>query len=171
MNHVKGITNLGLERNQQYMKEWCQLIGVFMLNFANVELVSYKYLNSLEETEEAFLKNTKKILSKRIKRIEDLIVVLDSPNKVEIVELWGKIRELVKWRNKIAHNPVLPVWRPGSDPENSSLDFIGIPDIKEISKESKITDSISLKDLGRLNDEIVKVAGRLYELSNKLQNA
>ncbi len=171
MSHVKGITNLGLERNQPYMEEWCRLIGLYMLNFANVELISYKYLDSLEKTEEAFLKNTEKLLSKGIIRIEELIVALDFPNKAEILELWGQIRELAKWRNRIAHNPVLPTWKPGSDPENSPPDVLGISDIKQISKESKITDSISLKGLGLLNDETVKVAGRLYELSNTLKNA
>ena len=95
-----------------------------MLNFANVEFISYKYLDSLEKTEEAFLKNTGKLLSQRIKRIEELLEALDFPNKAEILELWGQIRELAKWRNRIAHNPVLPTWKPGSDPENSPPDVL-----------------------------------------------
>lgn len=116
------------------MLEWCQLIGFYMLNFANVELISYKYLDSLEKTEKAFLKDTEKFLSQRISRIEKLIGASDFPNKIEIIELWGQIRELAKWRNRIAHNPVLPTWKPGSDPENSPPDVLGIPDMKEISK-------------------------------------
>jgi len=170
MSHVKGITNLGLERNQSYMVEWCRLIGFYMLNFANVELISYKYLDSLEKTEEAFLKNTDQLLSQRINRIEELIGALDFPNKAEILQLWGQIRELAKWRNRIAHNPVLPTWKPGSDPENSPPDMLGIPDIKQISKESKISDSISLEGLCLLNDETVRVADRLHELSQTLKN-
>jgi len=170
MSHVKGITNLGLERNQSYMVEWCRLIGFYMLNFANVELISYKYLDSLEKTEEAFLKNTEQFLSQRINRIEELIGALDFPNKAEILQLWGRIRELAKWRNRIAHNPVLPTWKPGSDPQNSPPDMLGIPDIKQISKESKISDSISLEGLCLLNDETVRVADRLHELSQTLKN-
>ena len=170
MSHIKGITNLGLDRNKSYMLEWCQLIGFYMLNFANVELISYKYLDSLEKTEEAFLKDTGKFLSQRISRIEELIGASDFPNKIEIIELWDQIRELAKWRNRIAHNPVLPTWKPGSDPENSPPDVLGIPDMKQISKESKISDSISLNGLGLLNDETVRVAGRLHELSNTLKN-
>jgi hypothetical protein len=171
MNHIKGITNLGLERNQSYMVEWCRLIGFYMLNFANVELISYKYLDSLEKTEEAFLKNTEKSLSQRINRIEELIGSLDFPPKAEILQLWCQIRELAKWRNKIAHNPVLLTWKPGSDLENSQPDVLGIPDIKQISKESKISDSISLKNLSLLNDETVRVAARLHEMSQTLNNA
>jgi hypothetical protein len=171
MSHIKGLTNLGLDRNKSYMLEWCQFIGFYMLNFANVELISYKYLDSLEKTEEAFLENTEKFLSQRISRIEELINASYYPNKAEIIELWEQIRELAKWRNRIAHNPVLPTWKPGSDPESSPPDVLGIPDMKQISKESKISDSISLRGLGLLNDETVRVAGRLHELSNTLQNA
>jgi hypothetical protein len=171
MSHVRGITNLGLDRNKSYMLEWCQLIGRYMLNFANVELISYKYLDSLEKTEEAFLKNTDQLLSQRISRIEELVNASDNPNKAEIVDLWEQIRELAKWRNRIAHNPVLPTWKQGSDPENSPPDILGIPDMKQISKESKISDSISLKGIGLLNDETVRVAEKLHELSNTLKNA
>ena len=128
-------------------------------------------MDCLEKTEEAFLKNTGKFLSQRISRIEGLIGASDFPNKDEIIELWGQIRELAKWRNRIAHNPVLPVWKPGSDPENSPPDLLGIPDMKQISKESKTSDAISLKGLGLLNDETVRVAGKLHELSNTLKNA
>ncbi len=171
MSHIKGITTLGLDRNKSYMVEWCQLIGFYMLNFANLELISYKYLDSLEKTEEAFLHNTKKFLSQRISRIEELVNASDNPSKVEIAELWGQAKELAKWRNRIAHNPVLPTWKQGSDPENSPPDLLGIPDIRQISKISKISDSISLKGLGFLNDETVRLAGKLYELSNTLRKA
>ena len=77
---------------------------------------------------------------------------------------------MAKWRNRIAHNPVLPTWKPGSDPENSPPDVLGIPDMKQIPKELKVSDSISLKGLGLLSDETVRVAGRLHELSNTLKN-
>jgi hypothetical protein len=171
MGHIQGITNLGLDRNKSYMLEWCRLIGFYMLNFANVELISYKYLDSLEKTEEAFPKNLKKLLSQRINRIEKLVNASDNPNKTEIIELWEQIRKLSKWRNRIAHNPVLPTWKPGSDPENSPPDVLGIPDMRQISEVSKILDSLSLEGLALLNDETVRVAGKLHEFSNTLKKA
>lgn len=171
MGHVKGLTNLSVEKNPKYMEPWLIAIGRYMLNFGSVEMISYKYLNTLEKTEEEFLKNTEKSFFQRIKRIENLISETNLVEKEEILFHWDKAKEISKWRNRIAHNPVLPVWKPGSDSENSPPDLIGISDMKQINKESKVTDSISLEGLNKLNDVTVKMAERLYELSEVLKNA
>lgn len=171
MGHVKGITNLGVVKNPNYLEPWLRPIGSYMLNFGAIELISYKYLDFLECTEEDFLKNTKKLLSERISRIENLVKEKDFPHKDEITDLWGEARELSKWRNRIAHNPVLPTWKPGSDSENSPPDLLGISDMKQVNKESKVTDSISLEGLNKLNIETIKLAEKLLELSNSIKLA
>lgn len=59
MGHLRGLANSGIVTNPKHMEPWIVAIGRYMLNFGAVELVSYKYLNNLEKTEEEFLKNTK----------------------------------------------------------------------------------------------------------------
>ena len=171
MGYIKGLSNLGVDKNPKYMEPWLVAIGRYMLNFGAVELVSYKYLNSLEESEEELLKNTKKLLSKRIERIEELLSNSKLKNKEEMLFHWGKAREFSQWRNRIAHNPVLPVWKQGSDPERSPPDLIGISDMRQLTKESKVTDSISLEGLNKLSDITVQMAERLHELSEEIKHA
>lgn len=43
--------------------------------------------------------------------------------------------------------------------------------MKQINKESKVTDSISLEGLNKLNDVTVKMAKRLNELCQALKHA
>jgi hypothetical protein len=168
MGHIKGISNLGVAKNESYMEPWLRQIGMFMLNFGAIELMSYKFLDTLEATEEEFLKNTTKLLSKRIIRIEQLIEKRNPKNKEQILEQWANVKGLAKWRNRIAHNPVLPTWKPGSDPDNSPPDLLGVPDMKQINKQNKISDSISLEGLGKMNDATVKLAEELHVLSKSI---
>jgi hypothetical protein len=72
MGHIPAITNSGIDKNKEYMKPWMTAIGLYMYNFGIIEIISYKFLDYLEETEEDFLKNVKKLLSPRIKRITKL---------------------------------------------------------------------------------------------------
>lgn len=167
--HLKGISNLGVVKNPEYAEPWLRAIGSYMLNFGSIELLSYKYLDYLESTEEEFLVNTNKLLGARISRIEALIKLTNLQQKEEVLEVWSVVRKLSKWRNRIAHNPVLPTWKPGSDRENSTPDVLGVSDMKQISKENKTTDSISLKGLGMLNDETVKIAEKLNELCESIK--
>jgi hypothetical protein len=168
MGHIKGLTNLGVAKNEAYMEPWLRQIGMFIINFGAIELVSYKYLNLFEATEGDFLNNIDKFLSKRI---EKLVKERSLENKEEILCNWDNAKELAKWRNRIAHNPVLPTWKPGSDSDNSPPDLLGIPDMKQINKENKISDSISLEGLGKLNDATVEIAEALNALSEDLKNA
>lgn len=171
MAHIKGLTNLGVAKNQAYMEPWLRQVGMFVINFGAIELMSYKFLNTLEETEEDFLKNIDKFLSKRIERIEQLVEGRDFDNKDEILENWASAKEIAKWRNRIAHNPVLPTWKAGSDAENSPPDLLGIPDMKQIDKENKISDSISLEGLSKLSEATVEIAEALHTLSESIKNA
>ena len=124
---------VGADSNPTYLGRWPEKLGGFILNFANLEFLTYQYLNRLEVTEEEFLKNTDKLLVVRIDRVTSLIEALTNisdETRSEILELWGVVRDLANWRNRIAHNPILPTWKPGSDHDASPPDVLGIPDMK-----------------------------------------
>src|SRR5512145_2236105 len=144
MAHLRALATLTVEVNPKHLGTWPWKIGEYMLNFAGLELISYQYLNSLEATRDDFNKNLDKLLSGRIQRIREL--VRSSPTipqelKDEIDALWSEVSDLSAWRNRIAHNPVLPTWKV-SDPVKDPPDLIGIPDMKQL-KQGNVTDSIS----------------------------
>ncbi len=131
--------------NPPYMGEWPFLVGQYMLNFGAIELLSFQYLNFLEANRVDFNKNLDQLLGTRINRIVDLInqsQQISAPDKDEIISVWQDAKKLAKWRNRIAHNPVLPTWKPGSDSEHSPPDLLGIPDMRQL-KSSNVSDAIS----------------------------
>lgn len=173
MAHLRGLANLGVELNPAHMGEWPWKIGQYMLNFGAIELMSYQYLNSLEATRLEFDKNLDRLLSARIDRILQLVKeskTIANEDKAEIEALWLEARELSHWRNRIAHNPVLPTWKPGSDPNRDPPDLIGVPDMRQL-KSSDETDSISLRAMNMLIDASADLGKRIHAASAKLQGA
>src|SRR4051812_35311379 len=130
MAHLKALSGLGVTTNPSYLGEWPLKIGMYMLNFGAIELLSFHYLNSLEATRDDFDKNLTRLLGARIDRIVELTrlsAVLSPVQKQTIEDAWLEAKKLSKWRNRIAHNPAVPTWKPGSDSENDPPDLIGIP--------------------------------------------
>jgi len=145
MEDLNGLTEMEIVLNPPYMGEWPFLVGQYMLNFGAIELLSFQYLNFLEANRVDFNKNLDQLLGTRINRIVDLInqsQQISAPDKDEIISVWQDAKKLAKWRNRIAHNPVLPTWKPGSDSEHSPPDLLGIPDMRQL-KSSNVSDAIS----------------------------
>jgi hypothetical protein len=170
MGHLGGLSRLGVELNPPHMGDWPWKIGQFVLNFGAIELMSYQYLNSLEATRDDFDRNLDRLLGPRIDRIVALLAatVLPQPAKAEMLAAWLEAKELSKWRNRIAHNPVLPTWKT-SDPDKEPPDLIGIPDIKQL-KGSDGTDSISRKSMEMLIDASADLGKRLHAASGHLND-
>ena len=171
MSHLKGLANLGVAINPSFLGDWPMKIGLYMLNFAAIELISYQYLDALEKTREDFNKNLDKLLSARIKRILELLSdspLIENSHKDEIKSLWETAKELAIWRNRIAHNPVLPTWKPGSDSEKDPPDLIGILDMRQL-KTSNISDSISLEGINMLINKTFDVGNQLHAAAKYLK--
>jgi hypothetical protein len=145
MAHLRGLSDLGVLVNSKHLGEWPQKLGLYMLNFAGIELISYQYLNELEPTRASFEENLTRLLGARIDRILELTAAasITETEKAEVRDAWLEAKELAVWRNRIAHNPVLPTWKPDSDSDRDPPDLFGIPDMRQI-KGSNIADSISL---------------------------
>lgn len=157
--------------NPQYLGAWATKIGCFILNFGGIELLSYQQLLLLEATHEDFLENLDRLLSKRIDRVINLLSktsLLPEAERQEAIALWEEAREFAKWRNRIAHNPVLPTWKPGSSAETDPPDVLGIPDFKQF-KEGSTSNSISLELMNRMIDDSAALAQRIHRLSMRLR--
>jgi hypothetical protein len=174
MGFIKGLTNIGVDTNPKYMGQWHEKVGAFILNFANIELITYQYLNVLEATEEGFNKNIDSFLSARIDRVTRLLdqtTGISNDVKAEMLTHWSRVKELSKWRNRIAHNPVLPTWKPGSDSNHSPPDVLGIPDMKQM-KKTRISNSISIEAMDALISDTFGLAHSLITLMKlKIHNS
>lgn len=172
MDDLKGLAEMGVVLNPPYMGEWPLLVGQYMLNFGAIEWFSFQYLNFLEANRADFNKNLDRLLGPRIDRI--LLLVEQARNiteadKTEIGSFWTSAKELAQWRNRIAHNPVLPTWKPGSDSDRNPPDLLGIPDMKQM-KSSNDSDSISLQGMKSLIDESAKLGHNIHNAVAKLKH-
>jgi hypothetical protein len=173
MSDLAGLKSMGMVVDPAYMGEWPLKVGQYMLNFGSIELLSFQYLALLESDRDSFKRNLGLLLGDRIKRVLVLVEAssrLNETHKLELQAAWGEVQQLSLWRNRIAHNPVLPTWNPRSDAENSPPDLLGIPDMKQL-KTSNVSDSISIEGMNKLIDESASLGQRLHVLSSALKPA
>ena len=142
-----------------------------MINFGAIEWVSYQHLLILETSREAFNQNLKILFGTRVERIVALLdasTKLDSATKQDVKLLSNEAIELSVWRNRIAHNPILPTWKPGSDSEKAPPDLIGVPDMRQL-KNADFSNSISIDGITKLVEASVDIGQRLHEASQRLK--
>lgn len=171
MTTLPGIKNLGVDVNSSHLGRWPEAIGKFILNFAGIELQSYVQLLLLEPSRSSFNRHLDLLLSKRITRLQALLSstpTLDDASRKHARMLWEEVRTLSVWRNKVAHNPVLPTWKPGSDADRDPPDIMGIPDFRQY-KLGPAGDSIPLGLLDRMVDDSCALGLRVHELTRKLR--
>lgn len=171
MNQPRGLAEMGVTVNAPYLGAWPDKIGRFILNFGAIELFSYQTLLLLEETEAAFLKNIDTPFVKRADRILELLIKttkLIDADREQAISLWQTAKEIAPWRNRIAHNPVLPTWKPGSDYEKQEPDILGIPDVKQL-KQGETSDSISMELLDRMINDLVELGQGLHLVASKIE--
>ena len=171
MQRARGLAEMGVVLNAPYLGAWADKIGRFILNFGGIELLSYQQLLLLESSHGEFVKNLDRLLGKRIDRLVELLrstPLLNAEDIASAVELWEDAREFSKWRNRIAHNPVLPTWKPGSNANKDPPDLLGIPDFRQF-KEGSTSDSIPMELMDRMIDEAASLGGKLHDLSEKLR--
>lgn len=171
MSALDGLASMGVVLNPPYVGDWPQKVGQYMLNFGAIEMFSYQHLILLEPTRADFNRNLDRLLSQRIERISQLLdasKTIDESTKAYLRSLWADAKDLAAWRNRIAHNPVLPTWKPGSDSEKNPPDLLGVPDMKQM-KTSNVSDSISLEGMNKLVNASAELGQRLHAASEKLR--
>ena len=170
MHALDGLASMGLVLNPPFVGDWPFRVGQYMLNFAAIELLSYQHLLLLEPSRPDFDKNLDRLLAHRVDRLVTLInrhKNLNEAVKDEIKSLWSEAKQLAVWRNRIAHNPMLPTWKPGSDSEKDPPDLLGIPDMRQL-KSSNVSDSISLEGMVKLVDASADLGQRLHAATAKV---
>lgn len=163
MSHRHSLATMGFVADAPYLYAWAEKIGQFIVNFGGIEILTYQYLAYLERTQEAFDQNFDRALVERIHRIVKLLPScedLSADQRARAARLWEKVLRMTKWRNRIAHNPVLPEWSAHKNREVDPPDRIGLPDVRKL-KEGGDGDFISVENL---SDMVVVSADLSREL-------
>ena len=168
---VHGIRTMGLLTDPDSdMGLWPEMIGKFILNFGAIEWLSYMYLIELDPTRESFDKGLERLLIPRIKTLHSLLdrsTSLGTTTKQELRALWDEAKELAKWRNRIAHNPVIPRWKRGSDSDRSPPDMMGVPDVRQLQDGHGISDTLTIAAMHTLIDVAHSLGERLFHALDK----
>jgi len=171
MSELRGLENMGSVLNAPYLGAWPSRIGAFIINFGSIELITYQQLKLLEASHDDFLKNLDRLFGRRVDRLVTLMpsaAKLRGDDVASAIQLWERARDLSHWRNRIAHNPVLPTWKPGSDANQTPPDVLGIPDFQQI-REGSQSDTISLELIDKLIDDAARLGQELISVSGKIR--
>lgn len=161
-----GITGFVKDTPQNY--EMAVLLGKFLINFSAIECIAYDWLINLESSSDLKEKYFKEPFAARV----DIILRLIKSKNItfslrkRIQRQWRATKDMAKFRNVIAHNPIVMVW------ENSNADgppdTVGIPVMKNYKKNK--FDFIPIADTEFLRtaiDDAARIAEDLINLKKE----
>lgn len=156
----KGLS--GFKLDDPSTQPWLVAIGKLMLNFGAIELLTYAWIDRLGGDADA-MKEAR--FSSRVARIEGLLssITCTDETRSEVLDAWAAAGELAKFRNSMAHNPLVFGWRGRT--EDGPPDFVGLPDFK--SRPSEVASVKTLIDLRGL-EAAINDAARLAQGLEKL---
>ena len=140
------------------MSLWSQSIGGLIINFGGFEFQTLRWLQVLGG-EAAAMKARGQRLSQRI---DDLLALLTASNfsaeiQIEARALWQEVKELSKFRNRVAHNPICL----GRDTNSNEINFSVIDLKKMIPVGDNALEPLSYK-------QIAEVALRARDINRSL---
>ena len=173
MEPLRGLGKLAFVLNPQDIDPWPLNIGKLMINMTSIELTTYQFLNELESTRERFNSHIGSKLSKRVTRIQSLITNKPdiSPQERNYINgLWDEVKRLSRWRNRLAHNPVMFAWKPSSNSKTDPPDVVGVIDVEQL-KTGSVSDTLTIEQLNSMINQSARVAGELNAVAAKIFSA
>ncbi len=161
---VKGFR--GFVNDDPNTIQWADQIGRMLLNFGTVELQVFFWLETLSDDSEEVIKASKIQFSQRLHRVIKLVKQkgFNKEDEEKILEILRHTEELSKFRNSIAHNPLLFSW-VGREPDGKP-DNIGVPSFRKSKSDNTaftIVPLCSLEKLKRAVDAVHENANNLAE--------
>lgn len=132
---IAAFARMGHFRDSKYLKPWADEIGALLVNFGGLEILTYRYFVLLQSSAEAMQRFLKLQLSPRIDhviRLLDQATTLPETERQLAIRDWNEVLKMTEWRNHIAHNPVLPYWRPDQDLSVEPPEGVMMPDIRDL---------------------------------------
>jgi hypothetical protein len=162
----------GFELTSKHIGRWVGAIGKFMINFGGIEWTSFVWMESLSRDDLLKEVAADMPLSKRIELIRKLLDQRALPKKLmnEAKSAWGTAEKLAKFRNDIAHNPIVFGWH--GPEEARPPDFIGSLNFRKLkARKPQMTPLLEFTALTRAIDEAARVAQELHELLGAINAA
>jgi hypothetical protein len=142
---------------------WLTAIGKLVVNFGALEAQTYFWLAQLRGTVPLPDADMKRLFGPRVDTILSLVPADPhaSPHLTGVQDGWDKAKELSKFRNQIAHSPIVFGWK---GPENGAPDFLKVLDFKEGGSASGNDPAIELTTIHQRIDEVATVTEKLFSL-------
>jgi hypothetical protein len=131
-----------------FTRAWAERVGKIILNFSVIEFETYFWLVQMSEQPERIPQFNNQRFSQRVIKINQYIEErgFEQQWKVEAHAVWEDALKLAKFRNRIAHNPLMFWWE--NETEQGEPDSIGVIDMKgdidgPLLSKASIEDSIN----------------------------
>ena len=148
--------------NSEDKKSWALLIGQTLIDFGDIEVITYRCLERFP-SENIFpsLRGIK--LGQRIDLISNVLQSKFGDTAKKMITLLGRVKHLAKQRNILAHNPM--TWDIYKDEQGKIKDFKQV--IRSELNENKYLHFQDLRDLAR---EVSEIVPKLKDEYAKLDN-
>jgi hypothetical protein len=143
-------------------KEWAQLIGQTLIDFGDIEMITYRCLERFP-SENIFPSVSRMKLGQRIDLITNVIQSKFGDKANKMVSLLGRVKYLSKNRNLIAHNPMS--WDIFEDEQGKITDFKQV--IRSELDENK---QLHFHNLEELAKEVAEIVPKLIDEYANLDN-
>lgn len=165
--HTDSLRKMGVYSDADYLHPWAEKIGHFILTFGGIEFVTHKYLVLLETDLATLDADLGLLLQPRIDRILELLTEathLPQSGRELAIRDWGEVKKMCRWRNHIAHNPVVPYWGSDKIPSLDPPEGITMPDLRRLQAGGGV--HLDLKTLSELVEISANLSRRLVETAN-----
>ena len=157
----------GYVMDSPHSKPFYEAIGKLLINFGAIELWTFSMYSAITED-----KDYLKLIGKKFSTRCDMMLKegknkLSNKNRKVLETLIVDAKREAKFRNTIAHNPVVFHWKKGKL-TSEAPDYIGLIDI-ETSAGTKI-DKITYKQINEAINRVAKIAKAAHDFQIKVQS-
>jgi len=159
------MSKIQFKKNADFLTSWASAVGKLIINFSGIELETYQWLIQMTVDTEHVYDFEYMVFSKRVNEIEKCVRERAFSEKWRVTALkkWNEARILSRFRNRIAHNPIMFSW---IDPrEKGEPDFIGVIDMQKKGQlEREDEDLLPKSRIEKARDEAANLAVDLESL-------
>jgi hypothetical protein len=145
-----------------FSSAWVVKVGKLILSFGALEFETYLWLVELSEAPERIPQFCRLRFAERVQRVMELIDTraCSAKLKAEAQKCWNEALDHARFRNRIAHSPLMFGWN--TEEHVGEPDFIGIVDLQR--RDSSVNPLASKAEMNGVVNSIVSLAARLASL-------
>lgn len=152
--------------NHPETEKMTMAVGKLIVNFGYIEYETYLWLACLKDSLVG-LEDTG-LFGNRAKRLLGDLSKINHSLRDQAIERWNKALDIAKFRNRIAHNPIVFGWS-GSD-QVGAPDFLAVMDTKTGLSATSDDPRVTLREINDFVNRAASVGQELRELRSQIWN-